>query len=412
MLSIFVVVLLVSSISKGFSPNASDYEYLLTLPINKKELRLAFYLFSLIFPFFLTTPLLLGWSIAVLGLPGVMVGLLLSLIILSLFSLRLRYKPILTLLLGLWALSPYFHFKFSFLSMFLHPNDYYSYVILTSLSLTLLILSYKTFDITNLGQSLNIPKRSEKGSLVDFSRTTPFKAVFLVSSLTFSPAYIIRTGRRYNLVLDVLASSIAALIIWVTNTSIILSPHIVNAIGSTMLLFYPLFIALGLSLSFISNSFSFEPIWLTFGLMEPATYARYYILGKSLYVFVLLLPLAIVYFLVPKGLADGILFLSMPFLYIVGVSLYAKVLRTQFLGIYEVGYRIEVKATAKQSLVSLFVFSYSFGLLLLGVIFYSIAIIEAYIVLSLILAGISIFLLRNKKYWVDVARKMAENGFI
>uniref|UniRef100_A0A2U9IJC5 Uncharacterized protein n=2 Tax=Acidianus TaxID=12914 RepID=A0A2U9IJC5_9CREN len=379
----------------------SDIYYLLTLPINRWKVSLALFLGNL----FILGLYYLGFgtfSIKLFGVFFVPIYLAFAAISLSLSSILYNAKSskkiIVSLLVSAWYISPIFHFYFSPTAIFF--VNYYGYVLVGFLLFSL-VLAFRSLNKLHY-VVFTLEEKGTIRDIINFSGRKPFTSVFLKALLT-SETFRVRI-RTYQLL--ILSSVIAIILYYLSNLSF------------TLFTFIPLSIIISFSVTIIMSifaffnaviTFTFEPIWLSMGILKPREYAFYYFLGNALKLFFIFLPINLVLLINEKTFGVGIFNLIVPELsYIFIASLYARFNSRQI--------RSENDVLLLPSLSQLFI-----------ALLYSILIFVMIIPLSLWLVShsflpilIAIFsfvvidvpFLSSNEYWEEVVEKIVENGFV
>ncbi|AWR96367.1 hypothetical protein DFR86_01585 [Acidianus sulfidivorans JP7] len=401
--SFFAFTILVYAITSGLLLTKSDAYYLLTLPLDRSQISLALFLgnfvvsgyFSLFFGIF---------TLKILGLLGILVTFAFSLIAVSisiiLANSKIAYRALVGGLLALWYVSPFFHFYYSPTAIFLGLNYNYAFLLL-------LLLFSIYFAIQNLN-NIRFKVFTQSGQnnvkrIIEFSGKSPFLAILTRSFSFFEIStrinYMGNTSFRsirINIYYILIATTIIAISYFIATIFIPLYQLIIFIpILEIMFLYYASF-----------SSFSFEPLWLTMGLMEPVRYARYYLLSKALSIVLIFLPISIVFLLNPITLSLGIsTLLVLPFSYIYLSSIQAILNPFQ---VKDENVMPNYRYTAIQYLVLLL----SSPALILIYVPALVPGLLSGVISGLISIVLAIPFLFSSRFWLKVEEKMVVNGFV
>ncbi|ARM74845.1 hypothetical protein [Acidianus manzaensis] len=398
----FAFTLLVYVITSGVLLTKSDAYYLLTLPIDQKQISLALFIgnfivtgyFSLFFGIF---------TLKLLGLLGILITFIFALIAVglsvALANAKITYKALIGGLLALWYISPFFHFYYSPTAIFLGLDYNYIFLILLlglSVFFALQNLDNIRFKVFTQGNQ-PIVKRT-----INFSGKSPFMAI-VTRSFSFFEIFA-----RFNYMGNTSFKSVRINVFYILAVTIILSIiyYIINKIIPLFqfITFIPIIEIMFLYYTAFS-AFSFEPLWISMGLLPPIKYARYYLLSKALSIMLIFLPIGIVFMLNPVTLGLGIsTIITLPFSYIYLASIQARLNPFQVKEDTMPNYRY----TAIQYLITFL----SFPVLILIYIPAIIIGLMSGIISSLVMFVLSLPFLISSSFWKKVEEKMVENGFV
>ncbi|MBP1357544.1 MAG: hypothetical protein JZD40_03535, partial [Sulfolobus sp.] len=293
------------------------------------------------------------------------------------------------------------------LGIIYYPLDYNSYYLLALLDLVLLLLDYRYLEET---ESFRSEDENERENLI-FNTPNVESAVVKVA-ITFLPSLSNKPGgelfgriSRVDIIKYVPIAGLVSLFYMFSNsldkTELIkiISPLILTVLEAFLLL------------QEINTSFSFEPVWLSFGAVEESSaYARYYLAGRGLLIFLGTLPISIAFIVFPHGLINGLMSLSLPFIYIVVTSLRLRLYPIQTIGDKQVNYRIDILRVMSWMFITFLVFSLVLTFPLYSLFFYSMSLVLLSLILLLSIIVVGVLLLFWNQYWENTLEKMVDLG--
>ncbi|WP_287954576.1 hypothetical protein [Acidiplasma sp.] len=162
------------------------------------------------------------------------------------------------------------------------------------------------------------------------------------------------------------------------------------------------------SISMIQNTFMYERGWLSFNSVDPAVYMRYFLLGKVLRYYTIMIPSAVI-FLLEYIFIGGIYYyvtiiilFNIPSMIIIGVLV---LMRTNPRQIKDPEF-IQIRNSIKNSVYMVLIIPFIIINLFILLSFYAV------IISSSILFASGIYILLNKNLWRSAALKLFERGFI
>ncbi len=404
-IEILSVPVVLSSLLSRLVLTKSDVDFLFTLPISRREIVLGLYLVSLVANG-LTYLYFGAFAFSVVGAGGAILVAALTLMTTSmsvaLAPLKFRYRGMVSLALGAWFVSPAFGFPFSPLSMLTGYS--YAYAILASLTAVFVYFSFVNFDKVRL-TSVQGQTQTRRVKEVSFGSRSPFLAV-LKRNVSF-----LELGVRYNYMGFTAFKTFRVNLVYLVVLSAVVSAvyYFVGGQFRSVGLF-ALLVEIYLVFIFAQSSFMFEPLWLSFGLLDSLSYARYLLLSRLISLEAIFVPLALVNALLGEYFTSLAAF-GIPLSYAYMASLTARIRPVQI--------RDEdaptVVFSASQFLIALFFLPVVF----LGIFLYSLAVIlpPSYqilfglvFLLIMTLLGSPFLIWRN--FWEKVKVKMVENNFV
>ncbi|QKQ99054.1 hypothetical protein GWK48_00385 [Metallosphaera tengchongensis] len=368
----------------------SDWDFLIMVPADDRELILSlvlgYFLVSLLF-----SAVFLAWFLFALGLVGLLIPPFLALIVssasASVYNLGLKFKALVSVLMGIWFASALLRFPFSPLSMF--EGYPYGYFILPIFSLTLFGIALRRFNFTNFSTlSYTPPGKQEIKTEISFSSRNPL-LLMLTKNLK-----IFEIGGRMNLMGSY--TYVSRRIEWwkvlaISTASSVAAYFLASRFPGTV--FYVAFATWLFSVSYSNSAFMSEPIWLDMNVMNPIEFARYYLLSKLLSMVLVLLPVSIsVAALGYLPLGIGIL-VDVPLGSIMIMSLYAR--------FYQINLQNPMTFSLSRYLVGFLTFLPFVGVL----IQFFLPLISVTLGATIYEAIISIPFLLSKGYWEKVIEK-------
>jgi hypothetical protein len=416
---ITVFLLATAILGRGMRVMKSDRDYLLTLPIEKKELALNLYLVQIIsfiftnvvfFGILVSVALAIGGGLSYILLPVDLVALAVLFSSLDVIAsvLSKKMKIVLGAFLSLWVLSALWGVPFSLGSIFTEQILYGSIVLLISAILSTVIALKKLSNIEfKVMNDLIRASSSDMEKNRVFNGISRFRAIF---SLNFSAVKSSGTFSMKTTLMDriinilsrpIILSCIFALIY------VLLLPQLaaenVNLVVTLHLLPLMFFIT-----STYQRGLSKERAWLSFTSMDPMLYFRYVSVAKALSWFSIALPFAIaniiLMFLGFQTILPIIsILITIPCLTI--FTLYWGSI-TNVVQLREEVQMIQTQTNLKQWVTAIpygvFFFVYVLSLLLpmLGII------------TAFVLLGVTLFLLCSRYPWRMFVEKLTEQGFV
>ena len=307
-------VFILSNIFTPFLIQKSDVDFLYMLPIDEKEIAISqlivsflLNLLSLFFIVYILFPVVSFLSFIIMLMASIM----------NTFSYFVLKRRGLYIAVALWFLSSAFKFPFSPLSMLFGYGD--GYFIFALLDLIVVFLGIRSIRVEDFVMEFYKRLATEsKAASASLYSSSSFVAM-LKRSMNFieiggrinigEMPYLI--NKRVKLYKVLIVTSSIALIYYICFAFFVRDRFLENLSAVAM----GLFIVLTTSSSALIN----EPLWLDLSAMEPAEFARKYLLAKTASVFMLFLPISIANFLLSRSLSFLI-----PFTFIYASSIYAR----------------------------------------------------------------------------------------
>ena len=323
---------LTNSIYSSFFIQKSDVDFLYMLPIEERELEVAYSLSAFLINLLQTIivaillyPVISCFSVLIVLMATVMNSF-------SFFAFKSKRKVIASIITA-WMLSSILKFPFSPFSMVF--GYIYGYFILIALDVIIVFLGVRNASVEGLvnefykRQGLITGKPTTSISLYSSSplmamlkRNFNFVEIGGRMNLGTGIPYIINVRVKMYKVVAITAA--IAIVVYIgfsffshtfvterVNTQILLS------IFEGMIAFISgLFIILFTSLSAFVN----EPLWLNLSVMTPIEFARKYLLAKTLSVFAIFLPISISLILLNPEVSAGSLLIPLVYIYVASIN--------------------------------------------------------------------------------------------
>jgi hypothetical protein len=210
-----------------------------------------------------------------------------------------------------------------------------------------------------------------------------------------------RINVKYLLIASTLISVVYYLIVVHLGNNVVLQLTIFPLL--TFLLIYVILI-------FAQSSFIFEPLWLSFGILGPLRYARYYMLSRAISLEIALAPFSVVNALL-GDYTVAFLVSGMPFLYVYMASLIALLIPIQ---IKDENAPVVRFSATQFLLIPIFMpaLFLDYSLIYYAVLADPSAQLYIGVVSFLIQMGLGLPFLFWKKFWEKAQEKMLSNNFV
>lgn len=415
------ILMLVSAVfSKGLIIMKSDRTYLLTLPIEKKELALnlfiaqivAFFitnifLYGMLIPFILATG---GISYIMLPIDLIALTLLICSISVVASGLSKKMKIALGIFLISWTSSALWGFPFAPSSIFTGNMLYGSIVLVISAILSTAMalrelsnVEFKTMESLVRATSLDVKK------IRTFDGMSPFGAVFFLnfSALKFSKSINKKSTLR-NQINSIKLSWVMVVSCILGVVYVLLLPQIDATIGYMVITFLPV-VLLYLVCFIYQRGMTKERAWLAFTSMDPMRYFRYISAAKALSLVTLFLPFVIANVVLSFLGFQSAITTIIPLLITIPCSatltLYWATITNP------VQFKEEAPTTPTQiNLKQILTVIPFFGFFIIVMI--SVLLPIAGIIAAAVTLGLTLFLSYNRYPWRTFVEKLTENGYV
>jgi len=339
---------IVNGVYSSFFIQKSDVDFLYMLPLNERELEIAYSLSAFLINL-LQTIIVAVLLFPVISYFSVLVTLVSA--VMNSFAFFAFKRKIVVAIIGAWMLSSVLKFPFSPFSMLF--GYVYGYFILAVLFIITVFLGirnasvemlinefYKRQGLTSSKLTTSISLYSSSPLMAMLKRNFNFVEIGGRMNLGTGMPYII--NKRVKMYKVVAITSAIAIIIYIgfsffshslvttekANTHILLS-----VFEGLIALFAGLFIILFTSQSAFVN----EPLWLNLSVMTPIEFARKYLLTKTLSVFIVFLPISISLLLLNPAVGAGSLLIPLAYIYVASINArYYPVLMSSQIPSYDV----------------------------------------------------------------------------
>jgi hypothetical protein len=427
--SIFFIVM--SLLFGGLFVLKSDRDYLLTLPLKRRDLSVALFIAQFIGSG-ITILFLYGFYVAGAGDLATSIVLIVNLVLLACVVTALGVisniletwkRVVLGVILGLWCLSSIFGFAFSPVSAFTGQLVFGS-IVLFALTAVVVPISLRELAYLELGsiRSLLRATSSEYKTSMSFVGKGPVRAIYsyhlsfleLMGRLNIGGSTSYRTARiktRTVLIISTVAATVYLYLTGFSPITVIRSGPLVPII--------PVFMGVITLVLMAQGTFSNERGWLAFTAMDPARYLRHLLLSRVLSVLAILGPfgaadLALALLGTGNAIEFGqnvsfpwnssiILLVTIPFASILATYLVARVGAVQ--QVKEEG-MMPGQFDIRQFVAILPIY-FVIGLIIISEIF-----LIASVVIAAVLTLIAAILLTVSGIWRGIAYRLTLRGFI
>lgn len=413
--SIFFITM--SLLFGGLFVIKSDRDYLLTLPLTRRDLSFALFIAQFV-GYGLTMLFLYGFYVAgaedvattiVLAVNlGILACVVTSLGVIS-NILQTWKRALLALALGLWCFSSVLGFSLTPVSSF-RGDLVFGTIALFVLAAAVMPVALRELANLELGsiRTLMRATSSEYKKNVSFAGKSPIRAVYsyhlsfleLVGRMNIGGSTSYRAARVKTS--TVLIVTIPASLVYLGLTRI-LAPR------GPIVVVLPVFMGVITLVLMSQGAFSNERGWLAFTAMDPATYLRHLLLSRVLSTLAIIAPFGaadiVLNFL---GYSAGLQSALVLFVTIPTASIIAAYIIARLGAVYQVKEEgmMPGEFNLRQFLAILPIY------VVVGLIILSEYSTPAALLTAILLSGISILLLSNAGTWRGIAYRLTERGFI
>jgi hypothetical protein len=373
----------------------SDSDFLAMLPIDDRMLVTSVIIGSIVVNLALSI-LFVSWFVLSIGLYGIFIPFLLSLISASLpaitYSLSIKRKVLVALGIAGWFLLAGVGFPFSPMSMFV-GYDTIGFSLLITLSLSSFFLAIKRFSFTNYSNIIITSEKGEVKEQINFTKVRYPLLVMLVKNLN-----VLEVGGRVNF-MGTITYVTKRVKLW----QILLITSLMGAmiyfaytlkIGFFSLNFYVIIITWFLTVLLSSSALISEPIWLDMNVMTPLEFFRNYLISKAIALTVVLLPIGLFEVLSSQVVLGLTVMVDLPLSSIFVMSLNSRFYRASFQNIQTI--------TAGRFLVS---FLSIIPFVVLEVIAF-LPYLSAFIIGTVVLLVLDLPFFLSSSYWQSTVEKI------
>jgi hypothetical protein len=395
----------------------SDRDYLLTLPLSKRDLSLSLFVAQFV-GYGLTMLFLYGFYVAGAGDLLTISVLVLNLVVLACVVTSLGVisniletwkRVLLAGALGLWCFSSILGVPFTPVSSF-HGNLVYGTVALFLLAAAVMPIALRELANLELGsiRTLLRTTSSEYKKNVSFAGKSPIRAVYsyhlsfleLVGRMNVAGSTSYRATRiRTRTVLLVSIPASAAYLILTR-----LIPR-----GGPIIFVVPIFMGIVVLVLMSQGTLANERGWLAFTAMDPATYLRHLLLSRVLSTLAIIAPFGAADIVLTvlgdsTGIQSGlVLLVTIP-----AASILATYIIARLGAVYQVKEEgmMPGEFNLRQFLAILPIY------VVVGLIILSEYSLVSGVVIAIVLGALSITLLGSSNVWRGIAYRLTERGFI
>ncbi len=405
-----------SSFSGGLAVLKSDRDYLFMLPIKKSQLIFSLFIAQIIV---LGTAIIafIGFYLPFLGLNAWESAISYILFILFITSLSTYVgdlttirKALVSIILAIWGISPYFGFEYTPTAIFF-GYPIYGIEVLFPITLLSMILTIRKLSNVSLEYQRSISKEgnAEFKNNLKFDRYKGLKALYYLSInyITISGrsgglGYGIRYfSNRIKLTTLLIIMSIISIIYFIITWKIFFDYVQIATLLVTIF-------SISFFYSFTQSSIANERPWLSFTSIDPGKYLVHFSISKTISTFIITLPLILANIgLYLVGGKDAIaqvppLAIAFPSLLIISFYIITKfniIPQMKEEGVMPGQMRGRQMFFAIPIYIIIFIAAISLFNVLSGVI------------ASIILLIIAIIMIINRKIWRNAALSLVENGY-
>jgi hypothetical protein len=424
--SIFFIVM--SLLFGGLFILKSDRDYLLTLPLRRRDLSISLFIAQFVGSG-ITILFLYGFYVAGAGSLEDTIVLVVNLILLACLVTSLgvisnilqTWKRVgLAILLGLWCLSSIFGFEFTPVSSFTGQLVYGSIVLFT-VTVIAVPIALRELAYLELGsiRSLLRSTSTEYKKNMSFSGKGPIRAIYsyhlsfleLMGRVNIGGSTSYRTARVKTSTVLIISIVAAAIYLYLTGFSALSGMPLTVASEPfrPSVFVIPIFMGIIILVLMSQGTFSNERGWLAFTAMDPATYIRHLLLSRVISALAIIGPFGIANLILALlGLMTGldaalVLLVTVPSASILATYLVARIGAVQ--QVKEEG-MMPGQFDLRQFLVILPTY-FVIGLIIVSEIF-----LTAAIVIAAALTVVATLLMIIPSVWRGIAYRLTQRGFV
>ena len=417
--SIFFIT--ISLLFGGLFILKSDRDYLLTLPLKRRELSLSLFTAQFVgsgitilflFGFYLAgagtlqTTILLGADLAILAAVVTALG-----VISNILSTRVRVG--LAAILGIWCLSSIFGNPFTPVSPFTGDLLYGSIVLFGFAAVTVPV-ALRELAYLELGsmRSLLRATSSEYKKTMSFAGKSPVRAIYsyhlsfleLVGRVNLAGSTSYRAARVRTSTVLIISSALAAIYLFLTG----LSPF-ADLLSRPVVIVLPILMGIITLVLMSQGTFSNERGWLAFTAMDPAVYLRHLLLSRAVSTLAITGPFAV---------ANIVLaFRGVPVAVNSSIVLLITVSSASILATYLVARLGAVQQVKEEGMMpGQFDLKQLLAIIPTYIVIILIVVSEISLIACIIVAGVlgilSLSMMISKGVWRGIAYRLTERGFV
>jgi hypothetical protein len=417
--SIFFIT--VSLLFGGLFVLKSDRDYLLTLPLRRRELSLSLFTAQFVgsgitilflFGFYLAGAGTLETTIVLGGDLGILAAVVTSLgVVSNIISTRGRIG--LAMILGVWCLSSLFGNPFTPVSPFTGSLLYGS-ITLLGFAVIIVPVALRELAYLELGsmRSLLRATSSEYKKTMSFAGKSPVRAIYsyhlsfleLVGRVNLGGSTSYRAARLKTSTVLFISGALAAIYLFLTG----LSPF-ADLLSRPFVIVLPILMGIITLVLMSQGTFSNERGWLAFTAMDPAVYLRHLLLSRAVSTFAITGPFAAANIVlafrgVPAAVNSSIVLLVT----VSSASILATYLVARLGAVQQV--KEEGMMPAQFDLKQFLAIIPTYIVIILIVV--SEISLRASIVIAAVLGIVSLIMMSTKSVWRGIAYRLTERGFV
>jgi hypothetical protein len=417
--SIFFIT--VSLLFGGLFVLKSDRDYLLTLPLRRRELSLSLFTAQFVgsgitilflFGFYLAgagtlqTTIVLGGDLAILAAVVTSLG-----VVSNIISTRGRIG--LAMILGVWCLSSLFGNPFTPVSPFTGSLLYGS-ITLLGFAVIIVPVALRELAYLELGsmRSLLRATSSEYKKTMSFAGKSPVRAIYsyhlsfleLVGRVNLGGSTSYRAARVKTSTVLFVSGALAAIYLFLTG----LSPF-ADLVSRPFVIVLPILMGIITLVLMSQGTFSNERGWLAFTAMDPAVYLRHLLLSRAVSTLAITGPFAVANIVlafqgVPAAVNSSIVLLVT----VSSASILATYLVARLGAVQQV--KEEGMMPGQFDLKQFLAIIPTYIVIILIVV--SEISLRASIIIAAVLGIVSLIIMTSKSVWRGIAYRLTERGFV
>lgn len=415
---------IISAVAGGISVSKSDQEFLLTSPIEKKDLATGLMivqalgtglLLIAVTVFALTTVHYGAMDMVLAVLNLVLLDVFLITIGIATFKLRRSYRVLAAIGIAGWILSYFIGFPYS-PQAFMTGNPVNSLLLTSPLASVSLIGAILALSSEELPIKISMPKEQKKEykSTVNYAKYSPTMSVFMngMTNLSYSTNSLMAGGiktitskirmRTYYIIMVVIAAVYGFLAYYLIQFGV------QDEGFNFVVLFGALYVGVLPQFVFNSGAMTYERAWLSFTSMEPWRYISTIISSKIVQSVITSIPFVVVslvdnYLGVMNAMESLLVFLVLDPL-LIGLYLFI-VFSVSYYQITDEGF-ISTRMSAAQFVPAL-------PLIVFTIIVMVSILLPVLIIFTAVGTGLILLLIATRKtYWERRLNKLVEKGFV
>lgn len=411
----------VSLLFGGLFVLKSDRDYLLTLPLRRRELSFSLFTAQFVgsgitilflFGFYLAgagtlqTTIVLGADLAILAAVVTALG-----VVSNILATRVRVGV--AAILGLWCLSSIFGNPFTPVSPFTGDLLYGS-ITLFAFAVITVPVALRELAYLELGsmRSLLRVTSSEYKKTMSFAGKSPVRAIYsyhlsfleLVGRVNLAGSTSYRSARVKTSTVLIISSALATVYLFLSGFS-----PFADRLSRPVIIVLPILMGIITLVLMSQGTFSNERGWLAFTAMDPAVYLRHLLLSRAISTLAITGPFAVANLVLSfRGVTDAVNSSIVLLVTVSSASILATYLVARLGAVQQV--KEEGMMPGQFDLKQLLAIIPTYTVIIL------IVVSEISLIASIIIAGvlgiISLVMMLNKSVWRGIAYRLTARGFV